>query len=356
MTEPKNILIIKLSSIGDVVHALPFLEALKKCYPDSCIDWLVEEEASRVISGHPAVNRIIISGRKRWQKEILNPLDFLKISSEAIRFYRELRLSSYDIVIDLQGLFRSGFLTALSRGKRKIGMSGAREGASFFLKEPPVAVDYDQHAIDRYLEVAGQLGCNTDIRKGEIPVSGQDKKLADGIFSSLSGVETIIAVNPMAKWKTKLWQPDKFSRLAEKLQKETDCRIIFTGSMQDRPVIEEIIKQAGGKQDEIINLAGRTSLKELAYLYSGCSVLICTDTGPMHIAAAMGCRVVALFGPTSPLRTGPYGNGHIIIRSGIDCSPCLKKECGNTKCMEDITVDAVFDAVRDIIESGVKDQ
>ncbi len=350
----KNILIIKLSSIGDVVHALPFLEVLKKSYPDSRIDWLVEEEASQVISGHPAINRIIISGRKRWQKEILDPSKFLKNSSEAIRFYKELRFSSYDIVIDLQGLFRSGFLTALSRGKRKIGMSGAREGASFFLKEPPVAVDYDQHAIDRYLKIAGQLGCNTDIRKGQIPVSEQDKKLADGIFASFSEVKPLIAVNPMAKWKTKLWKPDKFSQLAEKLQKEIECRIIFTGSGQDRPIIEEIIKQTGGRQDEIINLAGRTGLKELAYLYSGCSVLICTDTGPMHIAAAMGCRVVALFGPTSPLRTGPYGNGHMIIRSGIDCSPCFKKECGNTKCMEDITVDAVFDSVRSIIASGFK--
>lgn len=350
----KNILIIKLSSIGDVVHALPFLEALKNSYPDSRIDWLVEEEASQVISGHPAINRVIISGRKRWQKEILNPAKLLKVSSEAISFYKNLRFSSYDIVIDLQGLFRSGFLTALSRGKRKIGMSGAREGASFFPKEPPVAVDYDQHAIDRYLKVAGHLGCNTGIRKGEIPVSEQDKKLAAGIFSSFSEGKPLIAVNPMAKWKTKLWQPDKFSELAEKLQKEIDCRIIFTGSMQDRPVIEEIIRQTGIKENKIINLAGRTGLKELAYLYSGCSVLICTDTGPMHIAAAMGCRVVALFGPTSPLRTGPYGNGHIIIRSGIDCSPCFKKECRDIKCMGDITVDAVFDAARSIIPTGFK--
>jgi 3-deoxy-D-manno-octulosonic-acid transferase/heptosyltransferase-1 len=344
-----------LSSIGDVVHALPFLEALKNSYPDSRIDWLVEEEAFPVISGHPTINRVIISGRKRWQKEILNTTKFFKVSSEAISFYKNLRFSSYDIVIDLQGLFRSGFLTALSRGKRKIGMSGAREGASFFLKEPPFAVDFNQHAIDRYLKIAGQLGCNTGDRKGEIPVFEQDKKLADEIFASFSEDRPIIAVNPMAKWKTKLWEPDKFSILAEKLQKEIDCRIIFTGSMQDRPVIEEIIKQTGRRQDEIINLAGRTDLKELAYLYSGCSVLICTDTGPMHIAAAMGCRVVALFGPTAPLRTGPYGNGHIIIRSGIDCSPCFKKECRNIKCMEDITVNEVFDAARSIILSGFKE-
>jgi 3-deoxy-D-manno-octulosonic-acid transferase/heptosyltransferase-1 len=349
MRDLKNILIIKLSSIGDVVHALPFLETLKKCYSGSKIDWLVEEDASQVLSGHPAVNRIIISGRKRWQKDIINPLNLLRVCSEAAGFYRELRTSSYDIVIDLQGLFRSGFLTALTRGKRKIGMSGSREGASIFLKENPVAVDYEQHAIDRYLKVAEYLGCNTDNPKGVIPVLKEDKKLADGIFSSFSEKKPVIVINPMAKWKTKLWQADKFSKLAEKLQKEMDCRIIFTGSIHDRPLIEDVIKNAGGRWDEIINLAGRTGLKELAYLYSLCSVLICTDTGPMHIAAAMGCRVVALFGPTAPLRTGPYGSGHVVIRSGIDCSPCFKKECKDTKCMDDITVNEVFHAAEKII-------
>jgi len=343
-----NILIIKLSSIGDVVHALPFLEVLKSSYPDSSIDWLVEEEASQVISGHPAINRIIISKRKAWEKEILNPLKVTKVFSEAVGFYKELRSSSYDIVVDLQGLFRSGFLTALSSGKRKIGMSGGREGASFFLKEPPVPVDYDQHAIDRYLNVASYLDCKTISFKGEIVVSEQDKKLADGVLGPDTENNRIIAINPMAKWKTKLWEPDKFSELASGLQKELNCRIVFTGSSQDRTMIDEILKHPGNAARPV-NLAGRTSLKELAYLYSRCSVLVCTDTGPMHIAAAMGCRVIALFGPTSPLRTGPYGTGHSVIKSGIDCSPCFKKECGDAKCMKDITVKMVVDAVKNII-------
>ncbi|MGB5157582.1 glycosyltransferase family 9 protein [Desulfobacterium sp. N47] len=345
MTEIKNILIIKLSSIGDVVHALPFLEVIKQCYPDSKIDWLVEEEASKVILGHGSINRIIVSGRKRWQKDILNPLKFINTSSDAIAFFKDLRLSSYDIVIDLQGLFRSGFLAALSKGERKIGMSGAREGASFFLKEPPVPVSYEQHAIDRYLKVASYLGCDTTNFKGEIPFFEKDKIYIDSILGSSSEDQSIIAVNPMAKWKTKLWEADKFSRLALMLQKDLSCRIIFTGSKQDVPVIDGIISKAGNT-DRITNLAGKTSLKELACLYSRCSVLVCTDTGPMHIAAAMGCRVVSLFGPTSPLRTGPYGNGHKVIRSDVDCSPCLKKECDNTACMKNITVNAVFDAVK----------
>jgi 3-deoxy-D-manno-octulosonic-acid transferase/heptosyltransferase-1 len=351
MIKLSNILIIKLSSIGDVVHALPFLEVMKNSYPDSSIDWLVEEEASQVISGHPAINRVIISKRKSWEKEILNPYKFTKVYSEVAGFYKELKSSSYDIVVDLQGLFRSGFLAALSRGKRKVGMSGGREGASFFLKEPPVPVDYDQHAIERYLKVAAYLGCDTGRFSGKIPVSGEDKKKAEKIISYAGGDKKIIAINPMAKWPTKLWEADKFSELALRLEKELDCRVIFTGSGQDGPVIDEMIKMMKQPDNETgpVNLAGRTSLKELAYLYSRCSLLVCTDTGPMHIAAAMGCRVVALFGPTSPLRTGPYGTGHKVIRSGSDCSPCFKKECGNVKCMKDITVDMAFDTVSKIL-------
>ncbi|RPH49802.1 MAG: glycosyltransferase family 9 protein [Desulfobacteraceae bacterium] len=350
MSKLSNILIIKLSSIGDVVHTLPFLEVLKKNNPDSNIDWLIEEEASHVITGHSSINHIIISKRKAWEKEILNPFNFIKVSAEVAAFYKELKKTSYDIVIDLQGLFRSGFLTALSRGKRKIGMSGGREGASFFLKELPVPVDYEQHAVDRYLKVAAYLGCNNNEFKGEIPVFEQDKKLTNGLLGSDTKKNNIIAVNPIAKWKTKLWEAGKFSELALRLQKELNCLVIFTGSSRDRPVIDEMIKQMGNNGP--LNLAGRTSLKELAYLYSRCSLLVCTDTGPMHIAAAMGCRVVALFGPTAPLRTGPYGTGHRVIRSGIDCSPCFKKECKDPKCMKVITVNAVIDAVRSIILKG----
>jgi 3-deoxy-D-manno-octulosonic-acid transferase/heptosyltransferase-1 len=347
LDSPGKILIIKLSSIGDVVHALPFLEAVKNRHPASHIDWLIEEEASQIISGHPLINRIIVSKRKSWEKEVLIPLKLKKTFSEAKDFYKDIRTSSYDIVVDLQGLFRSGFLAAISKGKRKIGMSGGREGASFFLNEPPVPVDYNQHAIDRYLKLAAFLDCETGCFKGEIPVFEKDRKKADEILLSFRKSKQIIAINPMAKWKTKLWEPDKFSELALRLVEAGDYEVIFTGSASDRPVIDNILGKTG--KDGMMNLAGMTNLKELAHIYSKCSVLICTDTGPMHIAAAMGCRVVALFGPTSPLRTGPYGPGHMVIKSKDGCGPCFKKECVDPKCMKDISVDMVMDEVKKVL-------
>jgi len=347
MQEVKNILIVKLSSIGDVVHSLPFLEVVKEKFPHARIDWLVEEESVQILDGHAAVDRVIVSRRKAWQKKFEKVTEWLPVLREATQFLKELREYEYDLVVDLQGLFKSGILVGLSRGKRKIGMVGAREGGGFFLNEPAVSVDYEQHAVDRYMEVARYLGCPDSSWKGAIPVLEPDTKKIKALLNS-SGLEKtpLVAVNPMARWKTKLWEPESFAVLADRLCDELSCRIIFTGSGQDREVIKDI---SGMMKEKPVNLAGRTSLKELACLYAACNVLVTTDTGPMHIAAAMGCRVVALFGPTDPRRTGPYGDNHEVIRAEVECSPCFKKKCDHISCMKQITVERCFEAVRKIL-------
>jgi len=347
MPEVENILIVKLSSIGDVVHSLPFLEVVKEQFPHARIDWLVEEAASQVLKGHSAIDRIIVSKRKSWQKKVFKGLGCISVLREAIQLLKEIRARRYDLIIDLQGLFRSGFLVGLSRGERKIGMTGAREGGGLFLNETPVPVEYEQHAVDRYLDVAEYIGCNRTARAGNIPVLDTDKAIIDErINHDGAGGRPLIAINPMARWKTKLWQNEGFSALADRLCNELFCQIVFTGSEQDRAIIDDISDRM---EHRSINLAGQTSLKELAYLYSICNVLVTTDTGPMHIAAAMGCRVIALFGPTDPLRTGPYGNRHEIIRSDIDCSPCFKKVCEHMTCMKQISVEKCFETIRGII-------
>ncbi len=348
MERPNSILIIKLSAIGDVVHSLPFLEVLKEKYTGARIDWVVEEGASQIVKGHPALDRVFVSRRKSWQKNLVKGPGRLSAIREIQRFVRELRLREYDLVIDLQGLFKSGILTGLCRGKRKVGMEGAREGGRVFLNERPVSVNYDQHAIDRYLQIAGYLKCDSTAWKGKIPVFDPDRRQIDYLLKNNgSGNRPLIAINPMAKWETKLWEEERFAGIADRLKDELSCEVIFTGSRQDREVIERILKMMKKRP---MNLAGQTSLKELACLYERCGAVVTTDTGPMHIAAAMGCQVVALFGPTAPWRTGPYGNGHRVIRAEIECSPCFKKRCDNTICMKEITVEAVFEAVRDIIK------
>lgn len=349
---PESILIIKLSAIGDVVHSLPFLEVLRRRFPDARIDWLVEETASQIIEGHPALDRMLVSRRKSWQERVLKGREFLPVFGEVLGFLKDLRSREYDLVIDLQGLLKSGVLIALSRGERKIGLSGSREGARYFLNESPVPVEHDQHAVDRYLKMARYLGCDSDGWKGEIPLFGSQKRRMEHILNSNAiGTRPFVAINPMAKWKTKLWEPQRFAALSDRIKGELGCEIIFTGSEQDREVIGYI---TGMMKARALNLAGQTSLKELGYLYSRSKALISTDTGPMHMAAAMGCPVVALFGPTAPWRTGPYGHEHRVVRADLDCSPCFNKRCKHISCMKDISVDMVLEGVKEI--SGISTQ
>ncbi|MFH1491004.1 MAG: lipopolysaccharide heptosyltransferase II [Pseudomonadota bacterium] len=341
----ESMLIVKLSAIGDVVHTLPLLEVLRKNYPGATIDWVVEEEASRLLEGHEGIDHLIVSRRKSWQKGLLKINSQRTAFGEIVRFIRELRAHEYDLVIDMQGLFKSGLLTGLARGKRKIGFTGGREGSALFLTEEPYVFDYNRHALDRYLTAADVLGCRKAAWEGRIPVSQADREAVDRVLDE-KGIKNkrLVAINPMARWNTKLWDPEKFARLADRVEKELGGRIIFTGSLKDRAVIDRMMKAMAGSP---LNLAGKTGLRELAYLYSLCRLLITTDTGPMHIAAAMGCPVAALFGPTAPRRTGPYGKGHRIIREDVDCSPCFRKSCSDRACMKRITVEKVFESVRE---------
>ena len=345
---PRSILIIKLSAIGDVVHTLPFLEVIRSNFPNARIDWVVEEASSQIIEGHPAIDHIIVSHRTSWQKQLFKLSESPVVLKGIRKLLKELRAITYDWVVDLQGLLKSALLLGLSRGRRKIGPSWGREGSRLFLTEPPFFAETDLHAVEKYLKAADFLGCDRTSWKGDIPVREADKRIIEEFLHN-NEVEGnfLIAINPMAKWMTKLWESDKFASLADRLQKELSCKVVFTGSRQDREAIDKIIQ----RMDETpLNLTGQTNLKELAYLYSRCQLLVSTDTGPMHIAAAMGCPVVALFGPTAPWRTGPYGPGHTIIRQEMACSPCLKKKCEDLRCMRNITVDRVFEAVEHRLE------
>ena len=347
---PSSILVIKLSAIGDVVHSLPFLDVLRKNFPDARIDWLVEADAAPILQGHAAIDRLFVSSRKPWQKRLVETGGYLPVFREVTRFIRELRGYRYELVVDLQGLFRSALLAGLVRGREKIGLVGAREGGWVFYNHPAIPVDYHQHAVDRYLQAAGYLNCRITEWDGSIPLTRRDKKNVDELLR-LPEIRDrrIIAFNPMARWKTKLWHAEKFAELADMVSERLSCAVIFTGSRSDRPAIQEF---SARMKNRPLNLAGRTTLKELAYLYSQCRAVVCTDTGPMHIAAAMGCPVVALFGPTDPLRTGPYGPGHRVIRAGVECSPCLKKKCEHPVCMETINTDMVFKAVAQVVQDG----
>jgi heptosyltransferase I len=308
-----RILIIKPSSLGDVVHALPTVSLIRRKFPEAHITWLINDSFASLLQHCPVIDEVLPFERERFRSVWQLPL--------FAGFLTSLRGKQFDVVVDLQGLLRSGLMSWATRAPRRIGLSDAREGARLFYNEivrvPRV------HAVERYLCAAGHLGCDSTPIEFPLGVSPQVK------------CEGLIAVNPSARWTTKLWGSDKFAQLIQRLPRE---RVVLTGSAGER---EEIGKIAQGCR----NLAGETDLFQLAELYRRCAVVITNDSGPMHVAAAVGTPVVGIFGPTDPSLTGPYGKEHVIFRADIPCSPCFRDHCTNKvhmECMKLITVDQVL--------------
>ncbi len=337
-----KILIIKLSAIGDVVQTLPALEAIKKTYPTSEITWVVEEAATGILEGHPLIHCLLISRRKSWIRMLKNPLTFFTGMKRIIAFLRELRSTRYDIAVDFQGLLKSGILIGLARAHRKIGFDRTRELSYLFLNEKLPPYEKEKHALERYLDVARYLGAVNPSTACELPLEREVSVMKQRIRSVRQDARPLIVINPVARWRTKLWSERKFADLADRLIQEKNAVIIFTGSADDRAIIGRIVSLMKQKAEI---WAGETTLKELAALASLSSLFITTDTGPMHLAAAAGAKLLALFGPTAPWRTGPYGPSHIVVRKGLNCSPCFQRKCDNVQCMEAITVEEVLEKI-----------
>ena len=345
-----KILIVKLSAIGDVIHTLPSLNAIRRYYPDAHITWLIEEAASSLIVEHEALDRVIISKRKQWVKGIFGP-SCLKNIKEAYQFIKELRDTEYDLIIDFQGLLKSAVPIALARGKRKTGFDKGMEHMEYsyiFLNERIPPVNMDNHALLRSLMLINALGIKSKKIEYKLPVSDHIRNVTDELLKrhGIKSAGIVVAINPVAKWITKLWDNRKFALLADRLIEKYNASVIFTGSQSDRSTIDNILSYMS---HSAVNLAGETTLKTLAALYEKTKFLISTDTGPMHMAAAVGTPVIALFGPTAPWRTGPFGTKHKIVRSGLNCSPCFKRQCSTTDCMNQISVEQVMDTASSIL-------
>ena len=206
----------------------------------------------------------------------------------------------------------------------------------------------ENHALLRNLMLINSLGIKSKEIEYKIPVSDHTRKFIDSILirHGVKSPELLVAINPVAKWKTKLWDNLKFALLADRLIEKYNASVIFTGSQSDKSTIDNIMSCMSQRA---VNLAGETTLKTLAALYEKTKFLISTDTGPMHMAAAVGTPVIALFGPTAPWRTGPFGAEHKILRSNLNCSPCFKRQCNTIDCMKQISVEQVMDAVNSIL-------
>ena len=337
-----NILIVKLSAIGDVVHTLPSLSALRKLYPAAHITWVIEEAASDLIKDHPYLDRVIISHRKRWLND-LKKGHVGKTIADIRSFIKAIRERSYDLVIDFHGLLKSAVIVFLSGGRRRLGYDSMQELSGLFLNEK-IPEDMGKHAVLRYLDLLRYLGADIGEAEFLIPIQQENREKVEDILKTnhIGRKDDFVVVSPIAFWETKLWEEEKFARLCDLITEELKVRVILTGSE-----CESIRRIQSLMTLPSLNLAGRTTLRDLAYLYQLAAVLVTTDSGPMHLAAAVGTPVIALFGASDPARTGPYGEGHTVIQKGLPCSPCFLKKCATKRCMQEITVEDVFQAVKE---------
>jgi len=329
--KPKKILIIKPSSLGDVVHSLPFLNALRERYPDTEIHWVIAKGLEGLLTGHPMINRLWIIHKDMWKK-----LSCVRNSLSEIRaLLKGLRKEQFNIVVDLQGLLRSGIIARATGAPVQVGFQEAREGSRFFYTHT-IEGGRDIHAVDRYLKIARFLGCDIKEVIFPFPLSFESSP-----FKPLpSGKYAVIA--PGARWKTKRWPGENFGKLSSFLPIKT----VIVGSKGERKTASEIVSLSQGKA---ISLTGKTDLKELIELIRGARFMVANDSGPMHIAAALGIPVFAIFGPTSPVRTGPYGERHVVIRQDVSCAPCFKKTCDDMKCMDGLSAEKVYEIIKEKI-------
>ena len=338
-----KLLIIKLSSLGDVVQTLPSLTLLKKYFPSSQIDWIVDERNAEILKDHPYINKLIIFSK-----------DTLFSFQKFFRFLKNLRSEKYDAVIDYQGLFKSGIITGLAKTKYKIGFSNHREGSPFFynFKLPPY--DKNLHAVKRYLILTKKV---IEIL-GKFEYLELFEEIPDPIFSSdilNKNLEFIrkpyIVFIPSARWKTKWWLFSYWERLIELCKEIAENFDIFiTGSFSDLE-LKSWAQEIERKYPYVYSLVGKLSLKELSILIKDSKAVVSVDTGPMHIASAFKKPTIAFFGPTSPERTGPWAGKYKIFKSSLPCSPCFKKKCKNWKCMAKIKPEEVKKALKELIRN-----
>ncbi|MDA8083490.1 MAG: lipopolysaccharide heptosyltransferase I [Nitrospiraceae bacterium] len=332
---PERVLVVKPSSLGDVVHSLPFLHALKSCMPDARIDWVIARGLEGLLEGHPMIKDLIVIDKDRWRR--------ISRAAETLGELRELsdrlKAGGYDLVIDLQGLLRSGLMTKATAAPVRIGFAEAREGSRFFYTHK-VTGGRDIHAVDRYLKIAAALGCPPGKVAFPFPEPARGSDVVRDIRDRL---KDYIVLVPGARWDTKIWPAELFGRLASVLP----LRSVVIGGNADRQRAEEIVRVSGGRA---VSLAGQTTIPELVELIRSSRCAITNDSGPMHIAAALDIPVVALFGPTSPVKTGPYGSRHLVLKSERACAPCFKKKCDDIRCMRDISVEMVLAGTKELLQ------
>lgn len=337
-----KILVIKPSSLGDVVHTLPAIRLLKKSVPECDITWLVNEAYAELVERCPDVDDVILFHRSRWAKARYWP--------EISEFIGKLRQEEFDVALDFQGLFRSGAIARLSAAPRRIGFQGARECAAWFYNEKVLLPANITHAIMKNVFlVRSAFHLTAAVEMPELVSCQQDRKMVEALSRvyDLKADAPLFAVAPVTRWQSKTWPVDFFVNVINKLYEHCpEADVVLLGTEAEKASGKLISKGAEGRPR---NLMGELSFGMLIELLRRCRAVLACDSGPMHLAAALGVPVVALFGATSPEMTGPFfdGAGHVVLTGECGQGPCFAKECplGKPVCMNSVSTDETVKAL-----------
>ncbi len=342
---PQRILVIKLSSLGDIVHALPAVSALRQRFPNSRLSWLVKDVWAPILDGNPDIDEVLamdVSWRN-WPNVI-----------------RTLRNGLFDLVVDFQGLFRSGIFGAITGAKIRVGFSRAREGATwFYTHHVPLSEGkscswrlLEVHAVDRNLAITEFLGGTPSTPVFHLPQFSADRLAIETMLqgANVQDHEQLIALAPWTRSTIKSWPHRRFVDLATELVQWPNVRVVLLGGPSDMSSTEDfkMLMPQG-----LINLVGSLSLRQLPLLLRRIHLLIGNDSAPLHLAAGVGTPVLAIFGPTHPKATGPYPlKNHVVLRQDLPCSPCGNRSCLNPnhlECLQSISVKELLREIEKIV-------
>jgi heptosyltransferase I len=340
-----RILIVKLGAIGDVVHTLPALAALRRAMPSAHLAWVVERGgAAKLLQDNPAIDELIEVDTRGWRKDLLGNQTRTAIKSSLSK------LRGFDVALDFQGLLKSGMMAWLSRAPRRIGFDkqALREPASAYLLTERVTVDDDDHIIKKNLQLVAHLGVAIDgAYKFPLGISLTEKQFAEQQISARGG--NVAIINPGGGWPTKLWNVAGFAEIADRLWDAYGWRSVVTYGPGEEALANSVIAHSRSGAVESLD----STLKQFFALAEQAKLFIGGDTGPLHLAAAAGTPIVGIYGPTPARRNGPFAAADVIVeRFDLDCRvDCFRRSCIHTSCMK-IPVETVWQKVMQRINYG----
>ncbi len=329
----KNILLIRLSSLGDIVLTSPAIRAVRGHFPQARIAMLVAKQSADLLTENPHLDEVIAFDRKAKNKD----------TGEMKRIIHRLREWKFDLAIDFQRKFRTSLLAYLSGAKCRVGYH--RPNGLLCTVRVPDRVN--KHAIDRHFDLLHAIGIEATDRTLELFIAESDRVYASEalIAHGVRADRLKVGLFPGAGWKLREWMPERFAAIGDLVAKHFDAQVLLFGG----PNEGELVQQVGNLMaSEPISFAGNLRVRQFAGLVAQCDLFLTNDTGPMHIAAAMHTPTVALFGPGNHIRFQPLAPIHTTIRHHVPCNPCKQftDKCKNNICMKRITVDEVWETVR----------